>query len=43
MGYPNLIRLQVKEPEPNKIEGRTTDLSKHIGHQMGRRQADHLG
>ena len=43
MGYPNLTRLQVKEAESNKIEGRTTYLSKHMGHHMGRRQAKNLG
>ena len=40
---PVLIRLQENELEPSKTEGRIADKSDHLRHQMGKRQASHLG
>ena len=40
---PVLTRLQENDLESSKTEGRTADQSDHLGHQMGKRHASHLG
>ena len=40
---PVLTRLQKNDLGPSKTEVQTTNQSDHLRHQMGKRQASHLG
>ena len=43
MDEPDLTRLQAKKSESSNIDVRMAIQSDHLGHQVGRKQVNHLG